>query len=321
MKRPLVYEKATVKIWGASQAIFPWMFICMLIFVNSIAEARSPILRTVQLRSTDGSAIDLSYAVENFSPNEMGGTSQLVKAMVVKVKNAQPFVTLRAVLVNHCSSPWMDKPVAKTYITDLRFDPIEQVFQGAFQEFVGSATGYRYDTSCHQEIAFVNDQGQWLKDPINGTSNFQFTLVSVGVEEDPLAKWADKNASVELAQAGAWKSCDQCQGISALIRVKISGGHKKVGLVYSTVSEYGQVLWHETMGKFVAPLSVDSELWEVQAEVKETRARRAEFAVFMQAEDNSRSWDNNCGANYFSNLALEHTQVILIQGHPSPCGQ
>jgi hypothetical protein len=143
----------------------------------------------VTLKSAAGYEIQLNYRVQATASSE-ASRAYFASPLWLNVKRPDHGTSLHAVILNYEAStdpsgPTFPRKLSSATNVDLRPDPSHGADAYAIQvtEFgasdglgIGGHNGSRA-FERDQEIALVNEKGEWQKDPVSGGSNFRFDLL------------------------------------------------------------------------------------------------------------------------------------------------
>jgi hypothetical protein len=168
--------------------------ICVLGVLGSGFYASASEWKRAELRSINGYQIQINFQ----TVKETVGEKSYMIARPLWIDVTRPGVgTVRAVLMNFVQSKRMSLESA-SLATSLQLDFWGGRQNGYFDEnhrFVSNGTSsYAVEVKdgliigsdkdfFFQEIAILNEYGEWQKDPINGTSNFKFNLLKASGNE------------------------------------------------------------------------------------------------------------------------------------------
>lgn len=143
-----------------------------LLFSDSSKNAAQVNWRQSSFTSSDGTGIAVGY-----SPISLGG-SIIASPVRIEVRRSYFRGTekVRAVVMNYYDSSAMPQgQIQETQTLDLQYDGHGGFYGELSGKVLLSESHIGYGYNFRQELAVVVD-GVWLKDPLNGTSNFRFKM-------------------------------------------------------------------------------------------------------------------------------------------------
>lgn len=128
------------------------------------------------LKSDRGDHIQVNFDTEILRPNNGGGTTYFAKNLEVSVSSDLMVGPAQVVIVNNCSTAGLPAHEYEVVVLDLNQHE-DGLFVSEPTEITARGGSYRYTTFCTQTLSIV-DNGSWLVDPVNGTTNFGSDLFS-----------------------------------------------------------------------------------------------------------------------------------------------
>lgn len=128
--------------------------------------------------SAEGVQIQVNYEVKQ-GPVNCFKCSQYTYAtplwITIEHSSLKSSDKVRVMLLNFRKHSFYSKEQLEVQELDLKFFSEDSSFSQEAQPLVIYSSGYGGTEICRQEIAVVIN-GQWLKNPVNGTSNFAIKL-------------------------------------------------------------------------------------------------------------------------------------------------